>query len=181
MLDHARPVRARMVTILVAVSVSVGACSADAPTTDPSAPATGADTGAATEAPTPTTSASDAGDGVTPIDGIYRSTVTEADARAAGIGPGRFSEVVGDYELDLVRGQVHVLFTHTINSDGLIGSYTVDGDSVRFVAGDGSLHETFRWSLDHGALQLTLLKTDQPGARVYDELVFGTDPWERHG
>ncbi len=181
MVDHERPWRAQMVTMLVAVTVSVGACGADAPTVDPAPPASASETGAASPAATPTTPASDAGSEVTPIDGIYRSSVTEADARAAGIGPGRFAEVVGDYELDLVRGQVHVLFTHTIISDGLIGTYTVDGDTVRFVAGDGGLHETFRWSLDHGALQLTLLQTDQPGARVYDELVFGTDPWERHG
>jgi hypothetical protein len=163
-------------TVMVAAALS-GACSADPSSTLSDAP----ETSATAASPTPPVSPSDGGSEVTPIDGIYQLTVTKDDAVAAGISSGRFVEFVGDYELDLVRGQVHVFFTHTITLDGLIGTYEVDGDTMRLVSAEGDLHETYRWVLHHGELQLTLLTTDQPGERRYDELTFTTHPWEQTG
>jgi hypothetical protein len=175
MLEHARPARALMIAIVMVPAALSGACS------EVSSSSLAPATSAAAASPTPQVSPSDHGSEVTPIDGIYQLTVTKADAVAAGIPSERLVESVGDYELDLVRGQVHVFFTHTITLDGLIGTYAVDGDTVRLISGDGDLHETYRWVLHHGELQLTLLKTDQPGARRFDELTFTTHPWERTG
>jgi hypothetical protein len=115
---------------------------------------------------------------VTPVDGIYTVRVTEADARAAGVPAGRFTELVGDYELDLVRGQVVVYFTHGVTIDLLRGTYTVRDDALRLTSDEG-LDQTYGWTREHGQLRLTLLETSDRESRVLDELIFTTHPWER--
>jgi hypothetical protein len=174
-----RPLRARTAAALLAAILFAVGCGADDPSSamSPDGPSTGAPDPGATE--TSSGAPSSTGSEVTSIDGDYHVTVTAADARAAGIAPGRFSDFVGEYQLQLARGQIIVYFTHTITLDLLRGTYTVEGHRLRLVSDDGSLHQMYGWSLDRRLLRLTLLRTDQPDVRVYDELIFTSHPWEQ--
>jgi hypothetical protein len=113
-------------------------------------------------------------------DGIYAVTITERDAADAGVPKNRYSDVVGDYELDLVRGQLAMYFTGVITLDLLRGTYTVRGNELE-LAPDGGPTLRLTWVRDHGDLSLTLEETDQPGDRAIDEMIFSAHTWKRTG
>jgi hypothetical protein len=113
-------------------------------------------------------------------DGIYAVTITERDAADAGVPKNRYSDFVGDYELDLVRGQLAMYFTGVITLDLLRGTYTVRGNEL-VLASDGGPTLGLTWARDHGGLSLTLKETDQPGNRAIDEMIFSAHTWKRTG
>ncbi|MBA3689852.1 MAG: hypothetical protein H0W82_00380 [Actinobacteria bacterium] len=172
MSDHARPYRAALATAILAIALFANACegASDAGRAPSGAPAS---TGAAT------TSAPPVGSETTAIDGIYDVTITDSDAAAAGIPKGSFADVVGDYELSLARGQIRLVRSHGVILEVLRGVYTVEGDTLA-VSGDETPRLSFEWQLRHGELRLNLTDTtDQTEARIVDELIFNTHPWER--
>jgi hypothetical protein len=127
--------------------------------------------------PSPTDSGGD-GDAISAIDGIYSVTITERDAAEAGVPKGKFSQVVGDYELDLVRGQLAMYFTGVITLDLLRGTYTVDGHELELASEGGpTLH--LKWARDGDGLALTLEDTDQPADRTIDEMIFSSHTWSK--
>ena len=92
----------------------------------------------------------------------------------------RYSDVVGDYELDLVRGQLAMYFTGVITLDLLRGTYTVRGNEL-VLESDGGPTLRLTWARDHGGMSLTLVETDQPGDRAIDEMIFSAHTWKRTG
>jgi hypothetical protein len=128
----------------------------------------------------PVESASATGSETTAADGIYSVTITERDAADAGVPKGRFSQVVGDYELDLVRGQLAMYFTGVITLDLLRGTYTVRGKELE-LASDGGPTLRLTWAREHGDLSLTLEDTTQPADRAIDEMIFSAHRWNRTG
>jgi hypothetical protein len=128
----------------------------------------------------PVESASATGSDTTAADGIYSVTITERDAADAGVPKGRYSQVVGDYELDLVRGQLAMYFTGVITLDLLRGTYTVRGKELELASDEGPTL-LLTWARDHGGLSLTLEDTDQPADRAIDEMIFSTHRWNRTG
>ncbi|MEP6475952.1 MAG: hypothetical protein ABJC60_01645, partial [Actinomycetota bacterium] len=114
----------------------------------------------------------------TPIDGVYAVTITDADAAAAGIPTHRVADLVGDYQLEMVRGQIRLSRTHGVTLEVLRGTYVVDGSAVAY-SGDETPTLGFEWERDHGELRLTLTETDDPQGRAVHELIFTTHPWDR--
>jgi hypothetical protein len=127
--------------------------------------------------PSPTESGGD-GDAISAIDGIYSVTITERDAAGAGVPKGEFSQIVGDYELDLVRGQLAMYFTGVITLDLLRGTYTVDGHELELVSEDGPTLR-LKWERDGDGLALVLEDTDQPADRAVDEMIFSSHTWSK--
>ena len=128
----------------------------------------------------PVESASATGSETTAADGIYSVTITERDAADAGVPKGRYSQVVGDYELDLVRGQLAMYFTGVITLDLLRGTYTVRGKELELTS-DGGPTLRLTWAREHGDLSLTLEDTTQPADRAIDEMIFSAHRWNRTG
>jgi hypothetical protein len=157
----------------VALSIVMGlaACGSGASTTSaPTSPSV---------VPSPTEPGGD-GDPISAIDGIYAVTITERDAAEAGVPKGKFSQIVGDYELDLVRGQLAMYFTGVITLDLLRGSYTVDGHALE-LASQGGPTLRLKWARDRDGLALTLEDTDQPADRAVDEMIFSSHTWRKTG
>ena len=165
----------------VALLILAVGCSADAATTDgtrvtPSAASPAPPAIDATD-PSPTPAYQDTD---TPVDGIYTSTVSEADAHAAGVPRGAYTDIVGDYELDLDHGDARVMFTHGVTVQVLGGTYEVDGDILTVT--DEGLRITLRWERDGRDLRLTVLRaTEGPSGLALDRTVFGSHAWERIG
>jgi hypothetical protein len=164
---------------VLAIVITMVACSSGGGVTSSSAPASTSDIASATDSPdgspaTPT------GSDTTAADGIYAVTISERDAADAGVPKSRYSDVVGDYELDLVRGQLAMYFTGVITLDLLRGTYTVRGNELE-LASDGGPTLTLTWARDHGGMSLTLVETSQPGARAIDEMIFSAHTWKRTG
>jgi hypothetical protein len=149
-------------------------------TSDGTASASSSPSDAPSVAGSPIESASATGSETTAADGIYSVTITERDAADAGVPKGSFSQVVGDYELDLVRGHLAMYFTGVITLDLLRGTYTVRGDELELVS-DGGPTMRLTWARRHGGLSLTLEDTDQPVDRAIDEMIFSAHTWERIG
>ncbi len=174
MSGHARLYRAALATAILAIPLTAGACGGSVTKQSPSeaAASAGGASGAAT-------SVSPAGSETTPIDGVYDVTITENDAAAAGIAKGSFADLVGDYELSLVRGQIRLVRSHGVLLEVLRGVYTVDGNTLT-VSGAETPGLGFDWQLQHGQLRLHLTQTtDQSKDRIVDELIFDTHPWTR--
>jgi hypothetical protein len=165
-------------TVAALIVIGTAACSTGDGTGSASASSSPSD--ASSVAGSPVESASATGSGTTAADGIYSVTITERDAADAGVPKGRFSQVVGDYELDLVRGQLAMYFTGVITLDLLRGTYTVRGKELE-LASDGGPTLLLTWARDHGGLSLTLEDTDQPADRAIDEMIFSTHRWNRTG
>ena len=157
----------------------LAACGSDGGVASTSAPASSSEVPSATGSPTGSPSTATGSD-TSAADGIYAVTITERDAADAGVPKNRYSEVVGDYELDLVRGQLAMYFTGVITLDLLRGTYTVRGNEL-VLASDGGPTLRLTWARDHGGLSLTLEETDEPGDRATDEMVFSAHTWERTG
>ena len=163
-------------TAVLAIVIAMAACGSGGGSASTSAPASPSDVPSATGSPGGTPSGSD----TTAADGIYAVTITERDAADAGVPKSRYSDVVGDYELDLVRGQLAMYFTGVITLDLLRGTYTVQGDELE-LASDGGPTLRLTWARDHGGLSLNLEDTDQPGGRAIDEMIFSAHTWKRTG
>jgi hypothetical protein len=164
---------------VLAIVIALVACSSDGGVTSSSAPASPSGVASATRSPAGSPSTATGSD-TTAADGIYAVTITERDAADAGVPKSRYSDVVGDYELDLVRGQLAMYFTGVITLDLLRGTYTVRGNELELVS-DGGPTLRLTWARDHGGLSLTLVETDQPGDRAIDEMIFSTHTWTRTG
>lgn len=164
---------------VIAIAIGMAACGSGGgggSTSPPTSPPNGS-----SPAGSPSASPSSvAGSDTTPADGIYAVTITERDAADAGVPTSKFSQVVGDYELDLVRGQLAMYFTGAITLDLLRGTYTVRGNELE-LASDGGPTLQLTWARHHGDLSLTLENTDDPGSRAIDEMVFSTHTWQRTG
>jgi hypothetical protein len=179
--DDARPWSARTSVSLIAAILLVSACSADDPGAPPSPTGVPIPTGVASPSgssaasPSPTTDSE-----TTAIDGIYSVTISERDATDAGVPKGRLSEVVGDYELDLVRGQLAMYFTGVITLDLLRGTYSVRGHELELESEDGPTLQ-LTWARDPGGMRLTLEDTDQPADRATDDMIFSTHTWTKIG
>jgi hypothetical protein len=163
-------------TAVLAIVIAMAACGSGGGSASTSAPASPSDVPSATGSPGATPSGSD----TTAADGIYVVTITERDAADAGVPKSRYSDVVGDYELDLVRGQLAMYFTGVITLDLLRGTYTVQGNELELVS-DGGPTLRLTWARDHGGLSLTLEDTDQPAGRAIDEMIFSAHTWKRTG
>jgi hypothetical protein len=133
-----------------------------------------------TASPIASPGASSAGSEPSAADGIYSLTITERDAKDAGVPHGQFSQVVGDYELDLVRGELAMYFTGVITLDLLRGTYTVRGNELDLAPESGP-DLRLRWTRDHGALSLTLEDPDRTADGAIDEMIFSAHTWERIG
>jgi len=169
------------VRAMVAVPLVIGAaaCGSSEGTGSPSP--SDAPSVAVSPAASPTGSpSSSSGSESSAADGIYTVTITERDAADAGVPKSRFSQVVGDYELDLVRGQLAMYFTGVITLDLLRGTYSVRGNKLELVS-DGGPTLRLTWARGHGGLSLTLEDTDQPADRAVDEMIFSAHTWERIG
>jgi hypothetical protein len=171
-----RPHRAALVAASLAIALSGNACggsSDDGVTPSSSTPSssTPSSAGAVTSSPV-------GGSETTPVDGVYVVTITDADAAGAGIPKHSFADLVGDYQLEMVRGQIRLSRNHGITLEVLRGSYAVDGNAVVF-SGQETPALAFDWQLDHGELRLTLTDTDRAEERAVDELIFTTHTWER--
>ena len=171
-----RALLAAVVSTPLLLSAACGGTGDAESQTDPSTATSAPAASAPTPADPATPSASE--DQVTAVDGVYVATVTEDEAVAAGIPRGKLVDLVGDYELDLVRGLAKMYFTHGVTVDALTGTYRVDGDTLR-VADDGGVRLTFTWTRHGGTLELRLVGTSEPQARSVDELVFTSSPWDR--
>lgn len=175
MSGHARPFRAALATAILAITLTAGACGGSSVTKQSPSEAAASAGGAGGAA----TSVSPVGSETTPIDGVYDVTITENDAAAAGIAKDSFADLVGDYELSLVRGQIRLVRSHGVLLEVLRGVYTVDGNTLT-VSGDETPGLGFDWQLQHGQLRLHLTQTtDQSKDRIVDELIFDTHPWTR--
>lgn len=163
----------------IAIVIALAACSSGGGAPARSSPPSPSDVASATGS-APASPSTAGGSGTTAADGIYTATITERDAADAGVPKSRYSDVVGDYELDLVRGQLAMYFTGVITLDLLRGTYSVRGNELE-LASDGGPTLTLRWARDDGGLSLTLVKTDAPGDRAIDEMVFSTHTWKRTG
>ena len=166
-------------TVVVAIVIAMTACGSGRGVASTSAPVSpsevSSETGSPAESPSTAT-----GSDTSAADGIYAVTITERDAADAGVPKNRYSDVVGDYELDLVRGQLAMYFTGVITLDLLRGTYTVRGNEL-VLESDGGPTLRLTWVRDHGGLSLTLEETDQPGERAIDEMIFSAHTWKRTG
>ncbi len=166
-------------TAVLAIVIAMAACGSGGGVASTSAPVSPSEVPSATGSPAGSASTASGSD-TTAADGIYAVTITERDAADAGVPKSRYSEVVGDYELDLVRGQLAMYFTGVITLDLLRGTYTVRGNEL-VLASDGGPTLRLTWARDHGGLSLTLEETDEPGDRAIDEMVFSAHTWKRTG
>jgi hypothetical protein len=164
---------------VLAIVTAMAACGSGGGAASTSTPASSSDVTSATGSPAGSPSTATGSD-TTAADGIYAVTITERDAADAGVPKSRYSEVVGDYELDLVRGQLAMYFTGVITLDLLRGTYRVRGDELT-LASDGGPTLRLTWARDHGGLSMTLQETDRPGDRAIDEMIFSAHTWERTG
>ena len=165
--------------LAIAIALALAACGSGGGVASTSAPISPSEVRPATGSPAGSPSTATGSD-TTAADGIYTVTITERDAADAGVPKNRYSEVVGDYELDLVRGQLAMYFTGVITLDLLRGTYTVQGDELE-LASDGGPTLQLTWARDHGGLSLTLEDTDEPGDRAIDEMIFSSHTWKRTG
>ena len=167
-------------TMAALIVIGTAACGTNGIGSVSSSPS-GAPSVAVSPAASPTGSpSSSSGSESSAADGIYTVTITERDAADAGVPKSRFSQVVGDYELDLVRGQLAMYFTGVITLDLLRGTYSVRGNKLELVS-DGGPTLRLTWARGHGGLSLTLEDTDQPADRAVDEMIFSAHTWERIG
>jgi len=94
----------------------MAACSSGGGVTSTSAPVSPSEVPSETGSPAGSPSTATGSD-TSAADGIYAVTITERDAADAGVPKNRYSDFVGDYELDLVRGQLAMYFTGVITLD----------------------------------------------------------------
>ncbi len=175
----ARNRRSVRTTAVVAIVIAMAACGSGGGVASTSAPVSPSEVPPETGSPAASPSTATGSD-TSAADGIYAVTITEGDAADAGVPKNRYSDVVGDYELDLVRGQLAMYFTGVITLDLLRGTYTVRGNEL-VLASDGGPTLRFTWARDHGGLSLTLEETDQPWERAIDDMIFSAHTWKRTG
>jgi TRAP-type C4-dicarboxylate transport system substrate-binding protein len=114
--------------------------------------------------------------------GVYRTSLTQAELVASGLEPSLAPTFDGVNTLTLENGTI----VGKLKDDGplppCIGSYTTSGETVdiRWTRNcDGGLTAT--WAFVQGALRLTNVRGHQPGERVVARAVFGTKPFEKIG
>jgi hypothetical protein len=163
-------------TVAVLLVIGTAACGSSEDTGSPPP----SDVPSVTTSPASSPASSPAGSERSAADGIYSVTITERDANDAGVPHGQLSQVVGDYELDLVRGQLAMYFTGVITLDLLRGTYTVRGNELELSPESGP-DLRLRWTRDHGALSLTLEDPDRTADGAIDQMIFSAHMWERTG
>ncbi len=112
------------------------------------------------------------------LNGVYRITLTDPELRAAG-PPAAFSRPSfgGLITLTLRNGAYRF---QPRTPPACTGSYAVDGDRVRFRVNPKTYCQgvvTARWSLAAGRLHLHVIASTNP----YDQVVWGSKPWQRIG
>lgn len=149
------------------------ACSGDA-TPEASAPTITSAPAAVT--PEPSVSAGSAAR--SPIDGVYRVTVTRQDGVAAGLSNRQAGEIDGVVTTTFSLGQVTQFINGGILSDGFMGSFVVEGDRVVLTSFDG-YQLTLGYRLKGDELTFTL---DEPASgtdAAFDAALWSSHPWER--
>jgi hypothetical protein len=112
------------------------------------------------------------------LNGVYRITLTDPELRAAG-PPAAFSRPSfgGLITLTLRNGTYRF---RPRTPPACTGTYTVDGNRVRLRANPKTYCQgvvTARWSLVAGRLHLHVIASTDP----YDQVVWGSKPWQRIG
>jgi len=149
------------------------ACSGDA---TPAASA--ASITSAPPAVTPGASESAASSARSPIDGVYRVTITRQDGVAAGLSNRQAGEIDGVVTTTFSLGQVTQFINGGILADGFMGSFVMEDDRVVLTSFDG-YELTLGYGLTGDELTFTL---DEPGSGLdaaFDAALWTSHPWER--
>ena len=149
------------------------ACSGDATSAASAAPIT-----SATAAVTPEPSESAQSTARSPIDGVYRVTVTRQDGVAAGLSNRQAGEIDGVVTTTFSLGQVTQYINGGVLADGFMGSFMVEADRVVLTSFDG-YQLTLGYRLQGNELTFTL---DEPGSgpdAAFDAALWTSHPWER--
>jgi TRAP-type C4-dicarboxylate transport system substrate-binding protein len=113
----------------------------------------------------------------TPIDGIYRNTITIQDQLSAGVDPGSAAQNSGMHTITLRNGRLHDESSPGTPCDG---SYAVHGHKYTFAWDKGSQCTgdfTALWSLRGGELRFTSISA--PNA--VDRTIWGAKPFRKLG
>jgi peptide/nickel transport system substrate-binding protein len=123
-------------------------------------------------------------------DGVYRTTITDADLVAAGGRADDSPEDQGTYTLVLDRGRFfwHQLGREPIFNPVVVGRYEATEDAVTFeqvapVFDEGAF-SSLTWRLDGADLVFSLSECTGPAARdaafcAYQRALFTSSPWRR--
>jgi TRAP-type C4-dicarboxylate transport system substrate-binding protein len=123
----------------------------------------------------------------TPVDGVYRNTITVRDLTARGVDQPTARQNAGVHTITLRDGRLHDTM-HPLESTGgptdkLVpceGRYAIRGRTYTFAwdpATDCTGDFTARWSLRGDALRLTAIRT----AETLDHIIWGLKPFRRIG
>ncbi len=119
----------------------------------------------------------------TPIDGIYRYEVTDAELRNHGVtDPGDVAENHGVYTFTFDRGTWcwEARAPNPQDNADDCGTFELDGDRMTYRLPDGTT-EIYTWKLLNGSdLKLDVVKVPQPDDVPVIEANF-EDPWKRIG
>ncbi len=151
----------------------IPACSGDATPAASAAPIT-----SAPPAVTPEPSESAGSSARSPIDGVYRVTVTRQDGVAAGLSNRQAGEIDGVVTTTFSLGQVTQFINGGILADGFMGSFVVEGDRVVLTSFDG-YELTLGYRLRGDELTFTLDEPDSGVDAAFDAALWTSHPWEQ--
>ena len=148
------------------------ACSGDA------TPAASAAITSAPPAATPEPSESAGSTSRSPIDGVYRVTVTRQDGVAAGLSNRQAGEIDGVVTTTFSLGQVTQFINGGILSDGFMGSFVVEGDHEVLTSFDDQ-QLTLGYRLKAKELTFTLDESGSGLDAAFAAALWTSHPWER--
>jgi hypothetical protein len=165
--------RLGLVAVVAAAALVVTACSSSAAVpkvTDTATGITSPGSPALATSPMPSAMAASA------LNGIYRWTLTKADALAHGLPQDKTPEALAQFPTIANRTLKDGTWTGDPDPNGNGGTYSVNGNRVTFFWGCCVLTFTFSRDAD-GTLHLTPVLPMDPG----DAWVWSTEPWIKIG
>jgi hypothetical protein len=114
-----------------------------------------------------------------PIDGVYRVTITADDGVAAGLTQRQAGEIDGEVETTFSFGTVRQFINGGVISDGFMGSFAVEGDTV-ILTDFEDVSLTLGYELHGKELTFTIVDDPAPSpGDAFDAALWTSHPFER--